>query len=317
MKGAPAVVTEIETHAINLLEALYEAHRADTDQDEATASYLKKAGLDPVQDGFAVVDFLAGRGLVDANHTGGTPRGWITPDGMHAVQRLQAKRTDPKARAALLRTEMLRWLDGQEDEGLQPSSFQDFVDAITEDSEKFSERELRGAAEYLHRNELIEAVHIEESTEGWIHPRLTPEGREYITDHCGDVAEFLRERRGGSSTTHHSTTVHVSDNNGNLVIHGENFTQNYNAGINVEDLVRFAGGVRQMLPVLGVDPADQDDLAKVADDLHSEATSPAPDRGRLRRLVDRLLAGVNAAAPTVAKTMLIAAGEAAQKAITG
>ncbi|MGZ0153754.1 hypothetical protein ACXJJ3_42260 (plasmid) [Kribbella sp. WER1] len=311
------MATEIETHASNLLEALYEAHRANADQDAATASYLESAGLDPVQDGFALVDFLAERGLVDANHTAGTPRGWITPEGMHAVQGLYAKRADPKARAALLRTEMLRWLDRQEDEGLQPASFDEFVDALTEDSEVFSERELRGAAEYLHRNELVEAVHVEESTDGWIHPRLTPEGRECITDHGGDVAEFLRERRGGPSTTHHSTTVHVSDNNGNLVIHGEKFTQNYNAGINVEDLVTFAGGVRQMLPVLGVDPAAQDELAEVADDLHAEATAPVPDRGRLRQLVNRLLAGVNAAAETVAKTMLLAAGEAARKAITG
>jgi hypothetical protein len=195
MKGEPSVATEIETHARNLLEALYEAHRADTDQDEATASYLEEAGLDPVQDGFAVVDFLADRGMVKTHHTLGTPCGWITPDGIHIVQGLHAKRTDPKVRAALLRTEMLRWLDGQEYEGLQPDSFQEFVDALTEDSETFSERELRGAAEYLQRNQLLEAVHVEESTEGWIHPRLTPEGREYITDHGGDVAEFLRDRR--------------------------------------------------------------------------------------------------------------------------
>jgi hypothetical protein len=311
------VATEIASHASRLLEAMYEAYRADTDQDTAIASYLEKAGLDAVQEGFDVVNFAAERGWVNPHHTMGTPRGTITAAGIHTVQDLQAKRADPKVRAALLRAEMLRWLDGQEDEGVQPSSFQDFVDALTEDSEKFSEREFRGAAEYLHRNELIAAVHVEEFTDGWIHPRLTPEGREYVTDHGGDVAEFLRERRGGSSTTHHSTTVHVSDNNGNLVIHGEKFTQNHNAGINVEDLVTFAGGVRQLLPVLGVDQATQEELGDVAEDLHAEATAPAPDRSRLRQLVGRLLAGVNAAAETVAKTMLIAAGEAAQKAITG
>jgi hypothetical protein len=311
------VATEIETHASNLLEAMYEAYRADTDQDEAIVGFLDEASLDPVQDGFDIVNFLADDGLVNAHHTMGRPRGTITPAGIHAVQILHAKRADPKARAAILRAEMLKWLDGQEEEGLQPASFQDFVDAMTEDSETFSERELRGAAQYLHRYELIEAVHVEESTDGWIHPRLTSDGREYVTDHGSDVAEFLRERRSGSSTTQHSTTVQISDNNGNLVIHGENFTQNYNAGINVEDLVKFAGGVRQMLPVLGVDPSTENDLAIIADDLHTEATSLAPDRGRLRQLISRLMAGVNAAAPTVAKTMLIAAGEVAQKAITG
>lgn len=69
----------------------------------------------------------------------------------------------------------------------------------------------------------------------------------------GDVAEYLWDRRGGGSTTHNRTTVHISDNNGNLVIYGERFTQNYNAGIDVDQLLDFAGGVRQMLPVLGLD----------------------------------------------------------------
>jgi hypothetical protein len=85
----------------------------------------------------------------------------------------------------------------------------------------------------------------------------------------------------------------------------------------VAQLLDFAGGVRQMLPVLGLDGSTEGDLADVADDLHAEASSPAPDRSRLRQLVKRLLAGLNNAAPTVAKTMLLAAGEAAQKAITG
>jgi hypothetical protein len=75
------------------------------------------------------------------------------------------------------------------------------------------------------------------------------------------------------------TTVHISDNNGNLVINGERFTQNYNAGIDVAQLLDFAGGVRQMLPVLGLDGSTKGDLAKVAEDLHAEASSPAPDRG--------------------------------------
>jgi len=55
----------------------------------------------------------------------------------------------------------------------------------------------------------------------------------------------------------------------------------------------------------------------LAEELHAEAASSTPDRGRLRQLVDRLLAGLKEAAPTVASKLLLAAGEAAQKAITG
>jgi hypothetical protein len=295
---------------------MYAAHRADTDQDTAIASYLERAGLDPLQDGFNMVDFLADRGWVNAHHTMGTPRGAITPHGIHTVQELQTRRADPKVRTALLRAELLRWLDGQEEDGEQPNSFQDFVDALSEDSEKFSEREFRAAATYLYSNGLIEAAHSADFTDGWLGPRVTPTGREYVTDHGGDVAEFLRDQRGGSPT-HHSTSVHVGGNNGNLVIGGTKFTQSYNAGLNVEDLVKFAELVRETLPVLKVDAAEQDELAQAAGDLQTEATSSAPDRGRLHQLVSRLRAGVNAAAETVIKSVLIAAGEAAQKAITG
>lgn len=115
----------------------------------------------------------------------------------------------------------------------------------------------------------------------------------------------------------HRTTVYISDNNGNLSINGERFTQNYNAGLDVGALLEFAGGVRQMLPVLGMDAAAQGELTEAADELHAEASLPTPDRGRVRQLVKRLQAGLKEAAPTVAKTMLLAAGEAAAKAITG
>ncbi|TCO33029.1 hypothetical protein EV652_10328 [Kribbella steppae] len=221
------MATEIEGHASDLLEALYEAERAGTDEDEAIATYLEQAGLDAASYGFTVVDFLADHGMVERHHGFGKPRGRSTPAGMHAIQKLHVDRANPKIRAAALRTEMITWLDSQEERGTEPTSFQEFADSLesAEDGDSYSERELRGAAEYLQRHQLTESVHVEESSEGWIRPRLTVEGRECITDHAGDVAEYIRERRGGGPTTHHKTTVHISDNNGNLVINGDRFTQ--------------------------------------------------------------------------------------------
>ncbi|MFF0270025.1 hypothetical protein [Kribbella sp. NPDC004536] len=311
------MVTEIQLHATNVLEAMYEAYRADTDQDVAIADYFKKADVDPAQEGFEIVDFLANGDLVRTHHASGTPGGMITPTGINAVQELRNKRRDPKARDALLRSAMLRWLDEQEEADAYPNSFQEFVDSLTEEDEKFSLREFRAAAEYLHSNGLITAVHVEEEpSEGWNGPRLTPEGRAYLTDHGGDVAEYLRERRGGSPTHHNS--IHIGgDNKGNFVVGSENCTQNYTAGLKTEDLVHFAELVRETLDALkGVDQATKDQLGEAADALKTEATTAAPERGRLRQLVDRLRAGVNAAAPTAVKTVLIAAGEVAAKAIT-
>jgi hypothetical protein len=117
-------------------------------------------------------------------------------------------------------------------------------------------------------------VHVEESSDGWVRPRLTVDGRECITDFGGDVGEYLRDRRGGGARTDNSTTVHISDDNGNFVINGERFAQSYSAGIEVAELLDFAGGVRQMLPVLGLDGATHGDLAKAAEELHAGASSP-------------------------------------------
>jgi hypothetical protein len=120
---------------------------------------------------------------------------------MHAVQGLYAKRADPKARAALLRTEMLRWLDGQRR-----------------------------------------------------HQRRTWSRSPVVSVSCFQCSVSTGQRR--------------------------------------------------------------TNLARSPTICTPKPPHRAADRGRLRQLVNRLLAGVNAA-ETIAKTMLLAAGEAARKAITG
>jgi hypothetical protein len=307
--------TELEGHASDLLEAMYDADRVGTDQDEAIATYLQQNDLAGTY-GYTLISFLDDHGMVREHNTYGRAGGAITPAGIHAIQQLRTKRASPKVRAALLRREMLTWLDGQEERGAGPNSFDDFAASLESADDAFTERELRGAAEYLQRHQLIEAVHVEESSDGWVGPLLTVDGRECISDYDGDVGEYLRDRRGGGPTADNSTTVYISDNNGNLSINGERFTQNYKTGLDVAALLEFAGGVRQMLPVLGMDVAAQGDLAKAADELHAEASSRSPDHGHLRQLVKRLQAGLKEAAPTVAKTMLLAASDAAAKAIT-
>ncbi|TDW95371.1 hypothetical protein EV137_2706 [Kribbella pratensis] len=187
------VATDIDQHATDLLEAIYEAGRAGRDPDEAISDYLQRAGHD-VDYGFQLVDLLASLGLVKPYSTFGTPRAMITPAGIQAMQQLVADRANPKVRSAVLRTEMITWLDAQEEQGVHPGSFQEFADQLVSPL-AFSERELRGAAELLLRHSLIDAVHLEEFTGGWIAPRLTVEGRDCITDCGGDVGEYLRDRR--------------------------------------------------------------------------------------------------------------------------
>lgn len=186
------MTTQIDVHATDLLEAMYEADQDGSDQDEAISTYLQRAGHGSDY-GFTLVDLLAGHGMVKAHHTYGRPRGTITPGGMRAVQQLRLDRANPKIRAALLRNSMVAWLDEQEEYGVYPNSFDEFVESL---EQPFSKRELHGAAEYLESQGLIEAPNVPEFSPGWVGPRLTAKGRECITDYDGDVADYVRDRAG-------------------------------------------------------------------------------------------------------------------------
>ncbi|MFD8493323.1 hypothetical protein [Amycolatopsis sp. NPDC059657] len=76
--------------------------------------YLTEHGLEPAF-GFQLVPYLAQRGLMNDVSTLGCADAIILPDGIVAVQALQAARADPANRAASLRKEMLLWLDEHEE----------------------------------------------------------------------------------------------------------------------------------------------------------------------------------------------------------
>jgi hypothetical protein len=123
------MTTELEGHASDLLEAMYEAQRAGAYQDEPIDTYLQRVNHD-VAYGYTLIDFLADHGMAKAFHTLGRPRGNITPAGMRAVQKLYADRANPKVRAPVLRKEVITWLEGREEQGADPCSFQEFADSL-------------------------------------------------------------------------------------------------------------------------------------------------------------------------------------------
>ncbi|MQL62876.1 hypothetical protein F6Q10_09695 [Streptomyces vinaceus] len=85
------------------------------------------------------------------------------------------------------------------------------------------------------------------------------------------------------------------------VIIGEqqNVTQNNTAGIDPSEFIRLAGYVGQISNTLGMPETDRVELERVAQKLHAEATSPAPEPGRMRQFA------------TQVKDMLVGAGATA------
>jgi hypothetical protein len=151
-----------------------------------------------------------------------------------------------------------------------------------------------------------------------VRPQLSVAGRTCVTDFGGDVNEYLNRGQAKPPVTNSTTTNnYVSDNHGNLSIAGENFSQVFNAGLDVTDVLELAGGADQLVPVLHL-PADREqEIIQTAKQLHAEASGATPDRGRLRQLIDKVIEGVKEAAPTVARKTLLALGDLALRALSG
>ena len=311
---------EIERQATELLELLYECNKVDGDSGEVVADYLEKEGLDTSY-GYTLIDFLGNNGFVKTSSTMGGASGEITATGIQAIQQLWAERADPKVRSGMLRTAMLLWLDQQEERDDAPSSWDPFVDAEpAPEDDGYSKRQILHAAEYLYEHGLVQAISVNEFADGWVRPTLTVAGRTCVTDFGGDVSEYLSRGQTRPIVTNRSTTtntVHISDNHGNLSVAGEHITQNMtNAGFDVAQILELAGGVHQIAPVLKLEADDERQLIETADELHAEADSDKPDRGRLRQLIDKIYEGLKKAAPTVGQKAVLALADEAIRALT-
>ncbi|WP_406083360.1 hypothetical protein [Streptomyces virginiae] len=110
--------------------------------------------------------------------------------------------------------------------------------------------------------------------------------------------------RAGARFPRPGTTYNTYLPNAKGVIIGEqqNFTQNNTDGVDPTLFVQLAGYVGQVSPILGLPDEDRVELERVAQELHTEATSGNPEPGRLRQfatqLKDKLLEGATTMAAT-------------------
>lgn len=311
-KGLLAVTTDLELHSAGLLEWLYDNSGQGWTEIPGIDSYLETHEISK-DSGYVLVDYLADRGLVKSLHTLGGPDGVITLEGVAFVQRARVERR--KHRIPALRTRMLLWLDEHERSGSHPVDWSSFLVGpdVNYDGDPYTEPEVAREADYLKRHSLINAFEAWGARPGWSRPTLTPAARDCITDHGGNVSDYLN--RGNSAAS--ITNITMSDNSGNFVVASNEVVQNVNNGFDARALLDFAGFVRQVSPTLGLTQDKQTELNSVAADLHAAASSPTPEPGRLRRLVNAILDGIRKAAPTVVQTTAITMGEKAIEAITG
>lgn len=294
---------------LTLLEFVYDQVNRDT---------LQSVFLPSDEEDKRVPD--AGRRLVTADLLKFASLGGdvcITQHGIDAVDEIRRRRNDRPARTAALRRALIDWLYEHHADGTNPQSTEEFLDSDHSYyvGQQFTASEMARAVEYLSQRELIEGSTVAETVH-LIQPQLTAEGLE-CAESGKPVSEFLSQSQASSGPTFN---VQIDGSQNVVVGTQSDFTQNNTSGIDAETLARlvhFATAARQGLPGFGLDEQQQATAEQVSQELEAEATSEAPDRGRLRKLTDRLVDALAPAAGTALGSVVTALGQQAVAAISG
>ncbi|MGQ4360940.1 hypothetical protein [Streptomyces sp. SAS_272] len=241
----------------------------------------------------------------------------ITHQGLSLVSKIRAKRKNGPARTADLRLSLVLWLYDQYLNGDQPESTEEFISSERSWflGQRFSEREILQSVEYLKSAGLIKGIEVDQVYH-LLRPTLTPVGV-----NCAEsekpVSEFLNPPASSGGTTFN---VRIDGSQNVVVGTQSDFTQNNTSGIDpavLAQLTHFATTARQGIPSYGLDETQQVEVEQIAGELEAEATGDAPDRGRLRRLTDSLIAALSPAAGSALGGIVTSLGEQAAAAIGG
>lgn len=307
------MVLDLEHHGTRLLEWLCD--QPDNIYSDIT-EFIGEEGL-PQKSGRALVEHLRSQGLVrTAIGLDDRPDSMITPEGIAHLHQIRARRENPALRAHNLRDRMLQWLYQYEQvvgvDGMAPADWTGFLDGDGARflGERFNRAEIEQAASYLTGRNLITAFRIDQAGPGWARPRLTDDGRDCLLDFGGSISDYLRRNR-------RSVNTYIGNNSGNVAVGSENFTQNVTTGLDTTKLLEFAAAVSQALPVLGLNHDHQSELQAYAVELQAAAGASPADKGKLRALVDAIMAGLTKAATPLATGLATGLGNDAIRAIAG
>jgi hypothetical protein len=238
----------------------------------------------------------------------------ITLPGIEAVEEVRRRRSDRPARAAALRLALITWLYGHYVDGTTPKTTEEFLGS--DDScyvgEQFTANEVAQAVVYLSDKGLIKGISVDQTVH-LMRPELKDKGVD-CAESGKPVSEFLKPQVSGP-------TFHVQiDGSQNVVVGTQSdFTLNNTSGVDpavLAQIMHFATLGWQSLPGCGLDEQQQAVAEQLSEEIEAEASSQAPDRGRLRQLTDRLVEAVAPAAGTALGGMVTALGQQAIAAIS-
>ncbi|MEU9033559.1 hypothetical protein AB0D45_01385 [Streptomyces sp. NPDC048352] len=228
----------------------------------------------------------------------------ITSAGIRLVDEVRQQRTDLPARAAALRRNLAQWLYGHNPADGQAAIESGFLQSAHSYylGQPFSADEIIRALGYLRERGLIDGAFA------WggapIRLRLTTLGVDFV-ESGKSMTEFLNPQPSLGPTFHVSV---AGSQNVAIGTHGE-VTQTNTSGIDPAVLtqqVHAASLARESLPGLHLD-ADQAALVtRLSRELEAEASSEAPQSGRMRSVATSLIDALSSAAGTALGGMVIA-----------
>ncbi|MGI6875190.1 MULTISPECIES: hypothetical protein [Amycolatopsis] len=310
---------DVEYYGLRLLDWLYDQSSGFTQFFEI-GDFVSAEGLSG-HDIYPLGKYLDDRGLIQARFTlGGGGSAFITGEGIAFVQQMRSERKDPAVRRPRLRGQLLRWLYHKQYQGGDgPASWEGFTASEYGRfmGQRFTNAEVENEVQYLSDRGFIEGVEVAEAVSGWIHPRLTANGQDCVVEYGGSVSDYMNRTAAAVGGGGNVTNISISDSSGNIVVGDNNYVHNVASGIDVSQVLRFAGLVRQVVTTLQLPPEDEAIVDAQAAELHDAASEAPADKGRLRLLVDAIIERVTNATATVAGEMVLAAGQEAAKAISG
>jgi hypothetical protein len=113
----------------------------------------------------------------------------------------------------------------------------------------------------------------------------------------------------GDRTTIKGNTTKIEGASGNISVASANVNQVNAEGVDVEKIREFAALIAQIAPILGLAEVQQAELESGANELQAALSAPVPEKGRLRRAVDRVMGVLRGAGPTAARMVATGMGD--------
>lgn len=110
-------------------------------------------------------------------------------------------------------------------------------------------------------------------------------------------------------TTIKGNKTKIKGSSGNVSVASAGVAQVSGDGIDVAKIREFTDLLTQIAPTLGLAAAQQDELHFGTEDLQQAASSPSPEKGRIRQAVGRVLQVLRVAAPSAAQKIAISMGD--------